>query len=75
MQSEQTTTYKNYTIVYSAKYDTIGFMGTAMITWTTRQGSTMTIFRKSPKTYPAREPATSAALEEAKSWIDSQPPV
>jgi hypothetical protein len=71
MDSEQRTSYKNRTVIYSANSDTIGFMPLAMVSWTPPSVGTVTIFIRTPKTYPSEKAAMDAALQEAKSWIDN----
>jgi hypothetical protein len=72
MDSEQRTTYKNHSVIYSANADTIGFMPLAMVSWTPRPSvGTTTIFIRTRKTYPSEKAAMDAALQEAKSWIDN----
>jgi hypothetical protein len=71
MDSEQRTTYKNHTVIYSANPDTIGFMPLAMVSWTPGNVGTTTIFIRIRKTYPSETAAMDAALQEAKSWIDN----
>jgi hypothetical protein len=71
MDSEQSTTYKNHTVIYSANPDAIGFMPLAMVSWTPGNCGTTTIFIRTRKTYPSEKAALDAALQEAKSWIDN----
>lgn len=75
MQSAQTSNYKNYTIVCSATHDTTGFIPTAAIMWHTKRGTPTTYFLRLSKVYLSEEDAGTAAAEEAKSWIDKQPPL
>jgi hypothetical protein len=72
-QNERTLAYDHRTIVYSCSGDTIPFIATAAITWTTSSGTVITFFLRSTQLYPSKEDATTAALREAKMWVDSHP--
>jgi hypothetical protein len=70
MDTEQRTTYKNHTVICSANSDSVGYMPLAMVSWTPPSLGPVTVFIRTPKTYPSEKAAMDAALQEAKSWID-----
>ena len=75
MEGERTETYKNYQIACSANHETAGFLASAMISWTSRQGTFITYFLRSPKIHITQDGAVAATLQVAKAWIDLQPPL
>lgn len=67
--------YKNHTIVNTGRpfshYNTsAGFVAAAAISWQTREGSGDIHLFSLFTLYPTEEEASTAALEEAKVWID-----
>ena len=68
------TVYKNHTIVNTgrpfSRYVSRGFVATAAISWETREGSRDVHLFSLTALYPTEEDASTAALEEAKAWID-----
>jgi hypothetical protein len=68
------TVYKNHTIVHTgrpfSRYVSAGFVAAAAISWETREGSGDIHLFSLITLYPTEEEASTAALEEAKTWID-----
>jgi hypothetical protein len=66
--------YKNHTIVNTgrpfSRYVSRGFVASAAISWETREGSGDVHLFSLTALYPTEEEASTAALEDAKAWID-----
>jgi hypothetical protein len=67
--------YKNHTIVnsgrpFSLREASEGFIAVAAISWQTSDGLGDVYLLSLIKLYPTKEEASSAALADAKAWVD-----